>query len=98
METPDEVTGPVKLANPTEFTIRELAEKVVAMVGGAATYETKPLPVDDPRQRQPDITLARSVLGWEPTTALQDGLRPTIEYFRRHLALDDVGARAAADD
>ena len=98
METPNEVTGPVNLGNPTEFTIRELAEKVVAMVGGAATFETKPLPVDDPRQRQPDITLARSVLGWEPTTALDAGLRPTIEYFRRQLTLDGVGAPTATAD
>ena len=89
MESPDEVTGPVNLGNPTEFTIRELAEKVVAMVGGTARFETKPLPVDDPRQRQPDITLARTILGWEPTTALADGLGPTIEYFRGLLELNE---------
>jgi UDP-glucuronate decarboxylase len=60
-------------------------------VGDAATYVTKPLPVDDPRQRQPDITKARALLEWEPTTALVDGLRPTIEYFRAALEFDGAG-------
>jgi UDP-glucuronate decarboxylase len=82
MDTEAGFTGPVNIGNPTEFTIRELAEIVVRLVGGRSQLVFKPLPADDPRQRQPDITLARSALAWEPKVALEDGLRETIRYFR----------------
>ncbi len=83
MNTPDDFTGPVNIGNPVEFTIRELAERVVRLVGGATKIElARPLPQDDPKQRCPDITLARSVLKWEPTVQLEDGLKRTIDWFR----------------
>ncbi len=81
MGTPPEVTGPINLGNPNEFTIRQLAEKVIAMVGSRSTIEFRPLPQDDPRQRQPDITLAKTALGWAPRTELDEGLKKTIAYF-----------------
>ena len=81
MGTADDVTGPVNVGNPNEFTIRQLAEKVVEMTGSKSKIVTKPLPGDDPKQRQPDISLARAKLGWEPTTQLEAGLRKTIDYF-----------------
>jgi UDP-glucuronate decarboxylase len=81
MATGDEFTGPVNLGNPAEFTIRELAEKVIALSGARSRIETRPLPSDDPKQRQPDIALAKAKLGWQPKTALDDGLRRTIDYF-----------------
>ncbi|MCP5516816.1 MAG: SDR family oxidoreductase [Verrucomicrobiales bacterium] len=77
-----ESVGPVNLGNPTEFTIRELAEKVIGLTGSRSRIVSRPLPADDPRQRQPDITLARSLLGWEPKVPLETGLRRTIEFFR----------------
>jgi UDP-glucuronate decarboxylase len=76
------VTGPLNLGNPVEFTIRELAEQVIALTGAKSALGCKPLPSDDPSQRQPDITLARQQLGWEPTVRLEEGLRRTIDYFR----------------
>ena len=79
--SPDDFTGPVNLGNPGEFTILELAEKVIAMTGSKSEIVFKPLPADDPRQRQPDITLAKQVLGWEPKVALEKGLEKTIGYF-----------------
>lgn len=85
METPDEVTGPINIGNPAEFTIRSLAELVVELTGSKSRIEFRPLPSDDPRQRQPDITLARETLGWEPRTALKDGLLKTIAYFEQAL-------------
>lgn len=85
MNTPDEFTGPANLGNPGEFTILELAEKVIADTGSKSRIVFKPLPSDDPTQRQPDITLAKNVLHWEPKVNLKDGLRHTIEYFRRLL-------------
>ncbi|MGI9199905.1 MAG: UDP-glucuronic acid decarboxylase family protein [Woeseiaceae bacterium] len=81
MDTDDEVTGPLNLGNPNEFTIRELAEMVIELTGSASKLVSEPLPSDDPRQRQPDISQARETLDWEPTTSLRDGLVPTIEYF-----------------
>jgi UDP-glucuronate decarboxylase len=74
--------GPVNLGNPTEITVRALAERVIAMTGSRSKIELRPLPQDDPRQRQPDITLARTVLGWEPKVPLEQGLTRTIAYFR----------------
>ncbi len=85
--TPDEFTGPVNLGNPGEFTILELAETVIRMTGSTSRIAFKPLPADDPMQRRPDITLAKKELGWEPTTKLEDGLVPTIAYFRSVLGL-----------
>lgn len=78
-------TGPVNLGNPTEFTMLELAENVLRLVGGKSTLSFHPLPTDDPKQRQPDITLAKNTLNWEPTVALEDGLKETIAYFRKLL-------------
>lgn len=82
MNTPDDFTGPANLGNPGEFTILELAEKVIADTGSRSKIVFKPLPSDDPTQRQPDITLAKNALHWEPRVNLKDGLRHTIEYFR----------------
>jgi UDP-glucuronate decarboxylase len=81
MNTSDDVTGPINLGNPGEFTIRQLAEKIIEMTGARSKLVHKPLPQDDPRQRQPDITRARDTLDWEPTIALEEGLKPTIAYF-----------------
>ena len=81
MGSPDDFTGPVNLGNPGEFTIKELAEKVVAMIGSKSRLVYKPLPNDDPTQRQPDITLAKEKLGWEPKIKLEEGLIKTISYF-----------------
>jgi len=86
MESPAGFTGPVNLGNPNEFTIRQLAEKVIAMTGSKSEIIEKPLPSDDPTQRQPDITLARSKLGWEPEIQLEQGLVQTIAYFQQLLA------------
>ena len=83
MNTSDDFTGPVNIGNPVEFTIRQLAEHVVRLVGGSAKIEVaRPLPQDDPKQRCPDISLARSVLKWEPKVPLEVGLKRTIDWFR----------------
>ncbi len=86
MDSPAGFTGPVNIGNPGEFTMLELAELVLKQVGGASKLVHKPLPADDPKQRKPDIALAQSALGWQPTVALEDGLRETIAYFRKLLA------------
>ncbi len=91
MNGPDDFPGPVNLGNPDEFTIRELAEHVVEMVGGQSRLEFADLPPDDPRQRRPDITLARERLGWAPKVKLQEGLARTIEWFRS-INMDDYRA------
>ncbi len=85
MGSPAELTGPVNIGNPGEFTILELAEKVLTLVGGPSRIEFRPLPQDDPKQRQPDIALAARALGWRPKVALDDGLRETVAYFRQLL-------------
>jgi UDP-glucuronate decarboxylase len=85
MESAPEITGPVNLGNPGEFSIKELAEKVVAMVGSGSKIVYEPLPQDDPTQRKPDITLAKTALGWQPAIALDQGLKKTIEYFQTSL-------------
>ena len=82
METEDDFTGPVNLGNPHEFSILELAEKIIAMTGSSSKIVFKSLPNDDPKQRQPDITLAKKKLGWEPAVELEDGLNRMIEYFK----------------
>jgi UDP-glucuronate decarboxylase len=81
MDSPDDFTGPVNIGNPVEFTILELAQRVVELTGTKSKIILKPLPDDDPRQRQPDITLAMEALGWEPVVKLEEGLKKTIEYF-----------------
>jgi UDP-glucuronate decarboxylase len=86
MAAPDDVTGPINLGNPGEFTIRELAEKVIAMIGSKSKIEYRPLPVDDPMQRQPNISRAKDLLDWQPKVPLEQGLKKTIEYFDRLLA------------
>lgn len=85
METDSSVIGPINLGNPGEFTIRELAEKTIVLTGSNSQLTRMPLPTDDPRQRQPDISKARAILGWEPTIALDEGLERTIDYFRKRL-------------
>ena len=87
MKTDLSVTGPVNLGNPGEFTMLQLAELVLALVGGRSKVSFHALPMDDPRQRQPDISIAKSTLGWEPKVSLEDGLGETIAYFRNLLAL-----------
>ena len=82
MDGPDDFVGPVNLGNPEEFTIRELAELVLELIGSASKLVYQPLPVDDPTQRQPDITLAKKHLDWSPTMLLREGLLKTIEWFR----------------
>jgi UDP-glucuronate decarboxylase len=82
MDSEGGFTGPVNLGNPAEFTIKALADKVTALAGTSSKHVFQPLPSDDPRQRCPDIALAKSKLGWVPTVPLDEGLRPTIDYFR----------------
>jgi UDP-glucuronate decarboxylase len=82
MDSPDACIGPVNLGNPEECSVRELAERILALTGSASALTFKPLPEDDPRQRCPDIALARQMLGWQPATGLEDGLARTIAYFR----------------
>lgn len=82
MESPTDLTGPVNLGNPVEFTMRELAELVLSETGSSSTIIMQPLPQDDPRQRKPNIKLAQERLGWTPKVPLREGLKPTIEYFR----------------
>jgi UDP-glucuronate decarboxylase len=86
MDLPEEPPGPVNLGNPVEFTLMELAELVVRMTGSKSRYVFRPLPVDDPRQRRPDIGLAERVLQWQPGIPLREGLHPTIAYFEHELS------------
>jgi UDP-glucuronate decarboxylase len=81
MATPEDVTGPVNLGNPVEFTIRQLAEMTIALTGSSSKLVNRPLPQDDPKQRCPDIGLAQKVLGWTPEVQLREGLMKTIAYF-----------------
>ena len=96
MDTGPEVTGPVNLGNPGEFTIRELAELAIAQTGSKSRLVELPLPQDDPRQRQPDISLARDLLSWTPRVQLDDGLSRTIDYFRALMA--DMSASSGIAD
>ena len=86
MESPADLTGPFNLGNPVEFTIKELTLLVIELTGSKSKLNNLPLPPDDPRQRQPDISLAKKALGWEPIVPLRDGLRHTISYFDQLLA------------
>lgn len=90
MNSREGFTGPVNLGNPGEFTIKELAERVIELTGSSSKLIFQPLPQDDPKQRQPDIQLARTELNWEPTVKLDDGLRKTITYFDELLAIKDL--------
>ena len=85
MESPQDFTGPVNMGNPREFSMLELADKVLELTGSKMPLEFKPLPTDDPRRRQPDIALARERLDWEPKVNLEDGLKETIRYFQKML-------------
>jgi UDP-glucuronate decarboxylase len=95
MATDDAFTGPVNVGNPGEFTMRDLAAGVLQLTGSKSTLVFKPLPADDPKQRRPDITLARQVLRWEPTVQLADGLERTITYFRDQLLTRQIADLAA---
>ncbi|HBC37215.1 MAG TPA: NAD-dependent dehydratase [Marinobacter adhaerens] len=90
MNSPEELTGPVNLGNPNEFTIRELAETVIELTGSSSSLIFKPLPEDDPKQRQPDISLAKSKLDWQPSIELKEGLVKTIAYFDELLKTSDI--------
>jgi UDP-glucuronate decarboxylase len=81
MDSADEITGPFNLGNPNEFTILELAQKIIDITGSSSKIVSKPLPIDDPKQRQPDISLAKEKLNWQPQVQLEEGLKPTIAYF-----------------
>ena len=96
MATGDDVTGPINLGNPGEFTIRELAEKVIEKTGSGSTLEFRDLPSDDPTQRRPDISLAKEKLDWEPKVALDQGLDMTIAYFENLLSSGEKPVRVAA--
>ena len=88
MNTPDEVTGPVNIGNPGEFTILQLAEMVIRLTDSKSKLIRMPLPADDPKQRRPDISKAKKLLDWEPVTPLEAGLVKTIEYFDKLLKED----------
>jgi UDP-glucuronate decarboxylase len=92
MDSPSDFTGPVNFGNPTEFTMRKLAELVLAETGASSPIILQPLPQDDPKQRQPDITLAKARLGWVPNVPLQDGLRSTVSYFKSYGQTPDHAA------
>jgi UDP-glucuronate decarboxylase len=83
MTTPDGVTGPINFGNPDEISVLELAEHIIRLSGSRSPLRFQPLPEDDPRQRRPDISLARATLGWSPRVPLEEGLRQTIDHFRR---------------
>ena len=86
MNSGDDFVGPVNMGNPNEMTMLELANLIICQVGGKSKIVFFPLPKDDPKKRKPDITLAKSKLGWEPKVKLEDGLKETIGYFKHYLA------------
>jgi UDP-glucuronate decarboxylase len=94
MASPAGITGPINLGNPDEFTIEELAAKVLSKTGSTSAVQHRPLPVDDPRQRRPDISQAEALLGWRPTVKLHEGLDQTIDFFARRLGTEKVRAVA----
>jgi len=94
MGTPPDFTGPVNVGNPGEFTMLELAERVLQLTASKSKLIFKPLPEDDPRQRKPDINLAKTKLGWEPKVSLEDGLKETIAYFEKTIANNSFGIRS----
>jgi UDP-glucuronate decarboxylase len=95
MESADQITGPINLGNPTEFSIRQLAEMVIDLTGSASKIVYRALPVDDPKQRQPDISKAQELLGWQPTMALREGLAKTIDYFEDLLEKEKITVQPA---
>ena len=97
MATPTDVTGPVNIGNPTEFKIIELAQMTLDLVGSRSRLVRRPLPEDDPQQRQPDISLAGELLGWKPRVALKDGLTSTVAYFERLLSDPNLRAQLAKE-
>ncbi len=90
MQSPDDLVGPINLGNPREFTIRELAEEVIELTGSRSKLKMDPLPADDPKQRQPDISKASEILGWSPKVELRAGLRKTIAYFDALLSAENI--------
>jgi UDP-glucuronate decarboxylase len=93
MATPDDFTAPINIGNPREFTILELAEEVLRLTGSRSRLVFKPLPTDDPKQRQPDIALAKKMLGWSPAIELKRGLEKTVSYFRAQLQAGAIGSQ-----
>jgi UDP-glucuronate decarboxylase len=89
MDTGDDLTGPINCGNPGEFTMLELAETVIRLTESSSKIEFHPLPGDDPRQRQPDISMAKQKLGWEPTIQLEEGLSKTIGYFSKMIKAEN---------
>jgi UDP-glucuronate decarboxylase len=85
MATPDVVTGPINIGNPIEMTVIHLARQILALTGSSSPIQFVPLPSDDPKQRRPDIRYAKEVLGWEPKVLLEEGLKATIDHFRKIL-------------
>jgi UDP-glucuronate decarboxylase len=96
MSTPPEVTGPINIGNPWEFTIRELAELVIELTASKSKLNFEPLPSDDRKQRQPDISIVKDVLGWEPKIKLREGLAKTITYFDETLSERSISALTAS--
>jgi UDP-glucuronate decarboxylase len=92
MATPDDVTGPINIGNPGEFTIRQLAEMVIELTGSRSKIVSRALPSDDPKQRRPDISLSQEMLGWQPRTPLREGLLKTIDYFDSFLSSRKIAA------
>ena len=97
MATPAGVTGPVNIGNPVEFKIIELAELIIDLVGSRSRIVRHPLPENDPKQRQPDISLAQEILGWSPSVALKEGLITTVAYFEQLLCDRDLKAQLATE-
>jgi UDP-glucuronate decarboxylase len=97
MDTPPDITGPVNLGNPAEFTITELAQMLISLVGSRSKIVHRALPENDPKQRQPDISLAQELLGWKPRVALKEGLMRTIKYFERLLSDEALRAQLAKE-
>ena len=97
MDTPPDVTGPVNVGNPAEFTIIELAQMLISLVGSRSKIVHRALPENDPKQRQPDISLAQELLGWKPRVALKEGLMRTIKYFERLLSDEALRAQLAKE-
>jgi UDP-glucuronate decarboxylase len=97
MDTPPDITGPVNLGNPAEFTITELAQMLISLVGSRSKIVHRALPENDPKQRQPDISLAQELLGWEPRVAFKEGLMRTIKYFEELLSDEALRAQLAKE-
>jgi UDP-glucuronate decarboxylase len=97
MDTPPDITGPVNVGNPAEATIIELAQMLISLVGSRSKIVHRALPENDPKQRQPNISLAQELLGWKPSVALKEGLMRTIKYFERLLSDEALRAQLAKE-